>query len=32
VPIVIAILTLCEQYPASRWVSEVLAGTEREAA
>lgn len=31
VPIVIAILTVCEQYPASRWVSQVLAGTEGEA-
>jgi AI-2 transport protein TqsA len=29
VPIVIAILAVCEQYPASRWVSELLAGTER---
>jgi len=31
VPIVIAILAVCEQYPASRWVSDVLAGTERKA-
>lgn len=31
VPIVIAILTVCEQYPASRWVSQVLAGTDGEA-
>lgn len=29
VPIVIAILAVCEQYPASRWVSDVLAGTGR---
>ena len=32
VPIVIAILTVCEQYPGSRWVSEVLAGAERKTA
>ena len=32
VPIVIAILTVCEQYPASRWVAQVLGGTAPEAA
>ena len=31
VPIVIAILTVCEQYPASRWIAQVLAGTAPEA-
>ena len=31
VPIVIAILAICEQYPASRWVSDVLAGTDSKA-
>jgi AI-2 transport protein TqsA len=31
VPIVIAILAVCEQYPASRWVSEVLGGTDSKA-
>jgi AI-2 transport protein TqsA len=31
VPIVIAILAVCEQYPASRWLSDVLAGTDSKA-
>ena len=31
VPIVIAILAVCEQYPASRWVSDALAGTDSKA-
>lgn len=26
VPIMIAALTICEQYPASRWVAELLSG------
>jgi AI-2 transport protein TqsA len=30
VPIVIAVLTVCAQYPASRWVTQVLAGAEGE--
>ncbi|MFL9826665.1 AI-2E family transporter [Rhodoplanes sp. SY1] len=32
VPIVIAILTVCEQYPASRWVATLLAGEPDETA
>lgn len=32
VPIVIAILTVCEQYPASRWVATLLAGEPEETA
>jgi AI-2 transport protein TqsA len=31
VPIVIAILAVCERYPASRWVSDVLAGADSKA-
>jgi predicted PurR-regulated permease PerM len=31
VPIVIAILAVCEQYPSSRWVSDVLAGSDSKA-
>jgi len=32
VPIAIAILTLCEQHPASRWIANLLGGPERKAA
>ena len=29
VPITIAVLTLCEQHPSSRWIADLLAGPDR---